>query len=182
MSNQQRSVIRRLWSYKKSWSLLPRGFFFLLCLFSFLAFTSFFLFDNVLYYETCTRRPHAACGPVSSYGLVCHFYPAVPGGRRLFHTTHQTPPGKAKTAAANMVSIGTLFCASFAPLHFVPARQAENIVIELPFLPFFVIFVRSLDVSKQLVGSILIHSLNVVAAYFFGNPPDEGQVSNPCVW
>ncbi|KAI8075231.1 vacuolar membrane protein-domain-containing protein [Gongronella butleri] len=40
----------------------------------------------------------------------------------------------------------------------------------------------SLDVSKQLVGSILIHSLNVVAAYFFGNPPDEGQVSNPCVW
>ncbi|ORX50860.1 hypothetical protein DM01DRAFT_1337458 [Hesseltinella vesiculosa] len=39
-----------------------------------------------------------------------------------------------------------------------------------------------LDVSKQLVGSILIHTLNVVAAYFFGNPPEDGEVSNPCVW
>ncbi|KAI9020244.1 vacuolar membrane protein-domain-containing protein, partial [Phycomyces nitens] len=37
------------------------------------------------------------------------------------------------------------------------------------------------DVSKQLVGGIVIHSLNVVAAYVFGTNPD-GEQSNPCVW
>ncbi|KAI8331008.1 vacuolar membrane protein-domain-containing protein [Chlamydoabsidia padenii] len=40
----------------------------------------------------------------------------------------------------------------------------------------------SLDVSKQLVGGIVIHTLNVVAAYFFGVKPEQGQQSNPCVW
>ncbi|KAK4518653.1 uncharacterized protein ATC70_008874 [Mucor velutinosus] len=39
-----------------------------------------------------------------------------------------------------------------------------------------------LDVSKQLAGGIMIHSLNVVAAVFFGVKPEEGQKSNPCVW
>ncbi|KAI8377858.1 vacuolar membrane protein-domain-containing protein [Radiomyces spectabilis] len=38
------------------------------------------------------------------------------------------------------------------------------------------------DVSKQLVGGIVIHSLNVVASYFFGVQPEAGQGSNPCVW
>lgn len=28
----------------------------------------------------------------------------------------------------------------------------------------------------------MIHSLNVVAAVFFGVKPEEGQKSNPCVW
>ncbi|ORZ15589.1 Vaculolar membrane protein-domain-containing protein, partial [Absidia repens] len=42
--------------------------------------------------------------------------------------------------------------------------------------------VWSLDVSKQLVGGIVIHSLNVIAAYFFGVKPEQGQQSNPCVW
>ncbi|CAO3630894.1 unnamed protein product [Cunninghamella echinulata] len=37
------------------------------------------------------------------------------------------------------------------------------------------------DISKQLVGSIFIHSLNVIAAYFFG-VKTEGEQSNPCVW
>ncbi|KAI9314150.1 vacuolar membrane protein-domain-containing protein [Dichotomocladium elegans] len=37
------------------------------------------------------------------------------------------------------------------------------------------------DVSKQLVGGIVIHSLNVVASYFSGDNL-EGQQSNPCVW
>lgn len=45
----------------------------------------------------------------------------------------------------------------------------------------FFIF-RALDVSKQLAGGIMIHSLNVVAAVFFGVKPEEGQKSNPCVW
>ncbi|KAL7313789.1 hypothetical protein PS15m_007481 [Mucor circinelloides] len=40
----------------------------------------------------------------------------------------------------------------------------------------------ALDVSKQLAGGIMIHSLNVVAAVFFGVKPEEGQKSNPCVW
>ncbi|KAI7875057.1 vacuolar membrane protein-domain-containing protein [Mucor mucedo] len=39
----------------------------------------------------------------------------------------------------------------------------------------------ALDVSKQLAGGIMIHSLNVVAAVFFGVDP-EGEKSNPCVW
>ncbi|KAI7871660.1 vacuolar membrane protein-domain-containing protein, partial [Spinellus fusiger] len=37
------------------------------------------------------------------------------------------------------------------------------------------------DVSKQLVGGIVIHSLNVIAAYLFGTSL-EGDTSNPCVW
>ncbi|KAI9274685.1 vacuolar membrane protein-domain-containing protein, partial [Phascolomyces articulosus] len=37
------------------------------------------------------------------------------------------------------------------------------------------------DVSKQLVGGIVIHSLNVVASYISGGNP-EGNQSNPCVW
>ncbi|ORZ03556.1 Vaculolar membrane protein-domain-containing protein [Syncephalastrum racemosum] len=37
------------------------------------------------------------------------------------------------------------------------------------------------DVSKQLVGGIVIHSLNVVASYLSGGNL-EGQGSNPCVW
>jgi hypothetical protein len=28
----------------------------------------------------------------------------------------------------------------------------------------------------------MIHSLNVVAAVFFGVKPEEGEKSNPCVW
>lgn len=36
--------------------------------------------------------------------------------------------------------------------------------------------------SKQLAGGVMIHSLNVVAAVFFGVKPEEGQKSNPCVW
>ncbi|GAN05677.1 conserved hypothetical protein [Mucor ambiguus] len=40
----------------------------------------------------------------------------------------------------------------------------------------------ALDVSKQLAGGIMIHSLNVVAAVFFGVKPEEGLQSNPCVW
>lgn len=37
--------------------------------------------------------------------------------------------------------------------------------------------------SKQLAGGIMIHSLNVVAAVFFGvKPEQEGEKSNPCVW
>lgn len=40
----------------------------------------------------------------------------------------------------------------------------------------------ALDVSKQLAGGIMIHSLNVVAAVFFGVNPEEGEKSNPCVW
>ncbi|KAI8084899.1 vacuolar membrane protein-domain-containing protein [Halteromyces radiatus] len=40
----------------------------------------------------------------------------------------------------------------------------------------------SLDVSKQLVGGVVIHTLNVVAAYFFGVKPEQGEQSNPCVW
>ncbi|KAL9545603.1 hypothetical protein MBANPS3_007071 [Mucor bainieri] len=40
----------------------------------------------------------------------------------------------------------------------------------------------ALDVSKQLAGGVMIHSLNVVAAVFFGVKPEEGQKSNPCVW
>jgi hypothetical protein len=39
-----------------------------------------------------------------------------------------------------------------------------------------------LDVSKQLAGGILVHSLNVIAAVFFGIDPEEGEKSNPCVW
>ncbi|CEJ01525.1 hypothetical protein RMCBS344292_15549 [Rhizopus microsporus] len=38
------------------------------------------------------------------------------------------------------------------------------------------------DVSKQLVGGIIVHSLNVVAAVFFGINPEEGVKANPCVW
>ncbi|KAI9345731.1 vacuolar membrane protein-domain-containing protein [Pilaira anomala] len=40
----------------------------------------------------------------------------------------------------------------------------------------------ALDVSKQFAGGIMIHSLNVVAAVFFGVDPIEGEKSNPCVW
>lgn len=43
-------------------------------------------------------------------------------------------------------------------------------------------YIRALDVSKQLAGGIMIHSLNVVAAVFFGVKPEEGEKSNPCVW
>ncbi|CDH54531.1 vacuolar membrane protein [Lichtheimia corymbifera JMRC:FSU:9682] len=37
------------------------------------------------------------------------------------------------------------------------------------------------DVSKQLFGGIVIHTLNVVASYISGDSL-EGQQSNPCVW
>ncbi|KAI8382279.1 vacuolar membrane protein-domain-containing protein [Blakeslea trispora] len=42
----------------------------------------------------------------------------------------------------------------------------------------------ALDVSKQLAGGVMIHSLNVIAAVFFGLDPKEegGDRSNPCVW
>lgn len=40
----------------------------------------------------------------------------------------------------------------------------------------------SFDVTKQLVGGIIVHSLNVLAAIFFGVTPDEGVRSNPCIW
>lgn len=40
---------------------------------------------------------------------------------------------------------------------------------------------RALDVSKQLVGGIVVHSLNVMASYFSGGSL-EGQQANPCVW
>ncbi|KAI9483798.1 MAG: vacuolar membrane protein-domain-containing protein [Benjaminiella poitrasii] len=40
----------------------------------------------------------------------------------------------------------------------------------------------ALDVSKQLAGGVMIHSLNVVAAVFFGIKPEEGVKANPCVW
>lgn len=41
---------------------------------------------------------------------------------------------------------------------------------------------RALDISKQFAGGIIIHSLNVVAAVFFGIKPEEGVKANPCVW
>ncbi|KAF7731722.1 hypothetical protein EC973_008894 [Apophysomyces ossiformis] len=41
-------------------------------------------------------------------------------------------------------------------------------------------FDRTFDVSKQLLGGIVIHSLNVLAASVFGG--SEGEQRNPCVW
>ncbi|KAI8079578.1 vacuolar membrane protein-domain-containing protein [Gilbertella persicaria] len=40
----------------------------------------------------------------------------------------------------------------------------------------------AMDVSKQLAGGVMIHTLNVIAAVFFGVHPEEGVKSNPCVW
>ncbi|KAF9173498.1 hypothetical protein BGX21_002824 [Mortierella sp. AD011] len=37
------------------------------------------------------------------------------------------------------------------------------------------------DVSKQIVGGIVIHSLNLLAATLFGLSSDQ-KVSNPCIW
>ncbi|CAO3637333.1 unnamed protein product [Cunninghamella echinulata] len=39
-----------------------------------------------------------------------------------------------------------------------------------------------MDISKQLIGSIFVHSLNVIAAYLFGLKLEEGEQFNPCVW
>ncbi|KAF8979790.1 hypothetical protein BGZ46_005032 [Entomortierella lignicola] len=37
------------------------------------------------------------------------------------------------------------------------------------------------DVSKQIVGGVVIHSLNLIAATLFGLSSDQ-KVSNPCIW
>ncbi|KAI8059541.1 vacuolar membrane protein-domain-containing protein [Gongronella butleri] len=38
------------------------------------------------------------------------------------------------------------------------------------------------DVSKQVVGGVVVHSLNLVLSYLFGTSLDEPGSSNPCVW
>ncbi|KAI8638853.1 vacuolar membrane protein-domain-containing protein [Parasitella parasitica] len=40
----------------------------------------------------------------------------------------------------------------------------------------------SFDVSKQLIGGGVIHTLNIVASHLFGKSLDGEPESNPCVW
>ncbi|KAI8991286.1 vacuolar membrane protein-domain-containing protein [Mycotypha africana] len=46
------------------------------------------------------------------------------------------------------------------------------------------LLIWTLDVSKQLIGGIVIHTLNLIASHIFGKSLDEeGEASsNPCVW
>ncbi|KAG2195994.1 hypothetical protein INT47_011499 [Mucor saturninus] len=44
------------------------------------------------------------------------------------------------------------------------------------------LFIWSFDVSKQLLGGGVIHTLNLVASHFFGKSLDGEPESNPCVW
>lgn len=41
---------------------------------------------------------------------------------------------------------------------------------------------RSFDVSKQIIGGGVIHTLNLVASHLFGKSLDGEPESNPCVW
>jgi hypothetical protein len=41
-------------------------------------------------------------------------------------------------------------------------------------------YYRGFDVSKQLVGGIVIHTLNLLVSYISGK--NEADPSNPCVW
>lgn len=41
---------------------------------------------------------------------------------------------------------------------------------------------RLFDVSKQLIGGCVIHTLNIVASHVFGKSLDGEPESNPCVW
>ncbi|OZJ06332.1 hypothetical protein BZG36_00657 [Bifiguratus adelaidae] len=43
------------------------------------------------------------------------------------------------------------------------------------------VLIWGMDVSKQFVGGVVIHSLNVLVSYFSGKGDEEGP-SNPCVW
>jgi hypothetical protein len=45
----------------------------------------------------------------------------------------------------------------------------------------FVLY-RGFDVSKQLVGGVVVHTLNLAMSYISGYPLDDNGPSNPCVW
>ncbi|CEG78728.1 hypothetical protein RMATCC62417_13295 [Rhizopus microsporus] len=65
-----------------------------------------------------------------------------------------------------------LACLAFSTL--IIKRQRE-----IPQRP---LLVWILDVSKQIIGGAIVHSLNVIASHLFGASLEGEPESNPCVW
>ncbi|KAI8974948.1 vacuolar membrane protein-domain-containing protein [Pilobolus umbonatus] len=65
-----------------------------------------------------------------------------------------------------------LACLAFSTL--IIKRQREK-----PQRP---LLIWSLDVSKQVIGGIVVHTLNLLASHIFGRSLEGEPSSNPCVW